>query len=82
MISIDMFQDINLNTDAVITVQGEDFDYPGEPLLAQEVYLADHQTSSEFWKEVSSVASGFRNQNLCPILSIKMLITEVLHDQH
>ena len=82
MIRRDIFQDINLNTDAVITVQGEDFDYPGEPLLAQGVYLADHQTSSEFWKEVSEVANEFRNKNLCPVLSIKMLMTEVIYDRN
>ena len=82
MIRRDIFQDINLNTDAVITVQGEDFDFPEKPVLEQEVYLADHQTISEFWKEVSEVANEFRNKNLCPVLAIKMLMTEVIYDRN
>ena len=81
MIRIGKFQDINLTDDAVITVQGEGFDFSGEPVLEREIYLTYNRTINAFWKEISEVANEFRNKNLCPVLSIKMLMTEVLYDQ-
>ena len=48
-----LFRDINLDTDAVIEVLGEDFNSPGEDAyLGAQIYLADHTAMDAFWDEV------------------------------
>ena len=48
-----LFRDINLDTDAVIEVLGEDFNSPDEhACLAAQIYLADHTAMDAFWDEV------------------------------
>lgn len=78
-----LFRDINLDTDAVIEVLGEDFNSPGEgACLAEQIYLADHTTMDAFWDEVSEVSKRFRHKGMCPVLNIKIPMIEVRNDYH
>ena len=80
-IRLKIFQDITLDTDAIITVRGEDFDLPGEePDRIEELCLLDHKTIESFWSEVLEFAKELRNENLNPILDIQIPVSEVLND--
>ena len=80
-IELKLFHDINLDTDAVIEVLGEDFESPGEGAwFAEEISLADHTTIAAFWDEVSAVAKKIRHGGLCPVLNIKIPMIEVRND--
>ena len=82
-ICLNIFQEIELNTDAIVTVRGEDFDSLDEGLVREEVVLlSDHQTIATFWQEVSAIAEEFRDECLCPILCIDLLMSEVIYDRN
>jgi hypothetical protein len=76
----ELFKNININTDAVITLIGEELDAPGSPVLAEDVRLDDHTNMETFWQKIEAITEDFTDQDLYIVLRIELPISEVLYD--
>ena len=75
-----LFKNININTDAVITLIGEELDAPGSPVLTADVHLDDHPNMETFWQKIEAITGDFIDQDLYIVLRIELPLAEALHD--
>ena len=76
----ELFKNIDINTDAVITLIGEELDAPGSPVLTEDVHLDDHPNMETFWQEIEAITGDFIDQDLYIVLRIELPLAEALHD--
>lgn len=77
----DLFENIDINADAVITLLVEESDsIRSAGLLAQEVELSDHLTMESFLREVKTVITQFEDKGSHPVIRIELPSAEVLRD--